>query len=729
MKTGHGSTMPRSGAQSHIDQLKSKLVETGPDLGLYLALGKAQVDRGDTAGAAETFALAAEHAPESEEARIYLAGTQRMAGNLDAAEHTLRAAWRDLPASEFIAAELGLLILAHGLFSEAQAIFRQALEMHPKSRELRIGAARAALEAGELSTARSVVMDALEDVAVDPVITPLRAEVERRQGHPEAAFDQARLALNQDPSNEAAAKEAVASLLESGQLNRAVESLDELEGKGLLSDASRLELLQIILDQGQFNLAIGYFETFLFSRITELHPAFLAPAEQVAARVIAVEPRDGILAWLEGRAALPDARPGLKIELADLLLIRGELDRAAETARAALKQDPNNPEAWACLADAHTLGGDLISSIEAAETALRLEPTNERANMARAFAALYEDHGDDAVQFADLAVASSALPEHPIAKRGELKLRLGRFAGGWADFARRRPDLWMAPKRHFAQLAAPSLASCIGKRVFVWAEWGLGEQIMLAPLAQELSEHGVQVTLECQSRLQSLAASSFPNLDVRAEHSPTILAAEGFDSHVRLSDLGAWFRPDVSAFPKHDGYLKPSAALLGKAQSALDASCLKSGAKRIGISWASTGVEAPLKSLPCGEFVNALAHDAVELINLQHGAPRIAADEFGSRVIALDDPELHPAADLEGLAAVIRHLDHVVTTSNTVAHIAGALNVPFDVLVPTYRHGLWHWLDHKKTSPWYPSATVHFFSRKEEAEDILKAIAKEQAPQ
>lgn len=45
----------------------------------------------------------------------------------------------------------------------------------------------------------------------------------------------------------------------------------------------------------------------------------------------------------------------------------------------------------------------------------------------------------------------------------------------------------------------------------------------------------------------------------------------------------------------------------------------------------------------------------------------------------------------------------MVTTSNTTAHIAGALGVPCLVLLPRTRPVLWYWGYRGERTPWYPS--------------------------
>ena len=59
-------------------------------------------------------------------------------------------------------------------------------------------------------------------------------------------------------------------------------------------------------------------------------------------------------------------------------------------------------------------------------------------------------------------------------------------------------------------------------------------------------------------------------------------------------------------------------------------------------------------------------------------------------------------------AAIMQHLDLVVTSDTAIAHLAGALGRPVWVLLSTIAD--WRWLEERSDSPWYP--TMRLFRQK-----------------
>jgi ADP-heptose:LPS heptosyltransferase len=76
--------------------------------------------------------------------------------------------------------------------------------------------------------------------------------------------------------------------------------------------------------------------------------------------------------------------------------------------------------------------------------------------------------------------------------------------------------------------------------------------------------------------------------------------------------------------------------------------------------------------------------------------------------------------DFSDTAALISHLDLVISVDTSVAHLAGALGKPVWVLLPFIPD--WRWLLDRDDSPWYPTARLFRQSETREWNDVIERI-------
>ena len=95
-----------------------------------------------------------------------------------------------------------------------------------------------------------------------------------------------------------------------------------------------------------------------------------------------------------------------------------------------------------------------------------------------------------------------------------------------------------------------------------------------------------------------------------------------------------------------------------------------------------------------------LAGVAAHFVSLQKGAGE--AEAFAPPA----GMSLHPIgaqlSDFADTAAVIAHLDLVISVDTAVAHLAGALGKPCWLLLPDYLPD-WRWMAGRLDTPWYPT--------------------------
>jgi len=84
------------------------------------------------------------------------------------------------------------------------------------------------------------------------------------------------------------------------------------------------------------------------------------------------------------------------------------------------------------------------------------------------------------------------------------------------------------------------------------------------------------------------------------------------------------------------------------------------------------------------------------------GAPARQVKQLGPRVhiINLQDEQ----KDFADTAAIVAHLDLVISIDTSVAHLAGAMGKPVWILLNNSPD--WRWLLEREDSPWYPTARL-----------------------
>ncbi len=293
-------------------------------------------------------------------------------------------------------------------------------------------------------------------------------------------------------------------------------------------------------------------------------------------------------------------------------------------------------------------------------------------------------------------------------RRAPNALALGDLQKGWSDYEYR----FQSEDRPYARRAGPPYwagEDLAGKKVFVWPEQGLGEQILFGSMLPELAERGCKVVVESKPRLAKVFERSFPTVEIISRDCDTNGHVDPGDADVQqcLTSLGQFFRPNFESFPPVGGFLKADpekrAAMLSRYRE------MAAGRKIVGISWLSRNEKfGQLKSTDLIDWAPILKAPGVFFVNLQYGDCREALakvrDQLGVEIY--QDADVDPMGDLDDFFTQVSVMDLVISTSNTTVHVSGALNVPTWLVLPRGPGALWYWFRGRETSPWYPSFRI-----------------------
>jgi hypothetical protein len=272
---------------------------------------------------------------------------------------------------------------------------------------------------------------------------------------------------------------------------------------------------------------------------------------------------------------------------------------------------------------------------------------------------------------------------------------LGDLKGGWRDYEWRKKKNEPIADRAFSQPLWLGEDNLAGKRIFVHWEQGFGDTLQFCRYALLLKALGAQVILSAPGALVRLLKQLEPEIEVIAG----VERPSAFDYHCPLMSLPLAFGTTLETIPAQEKYLSADPADAARWEARLPTTTRP----RIGVMWSRGAVDEndDKRSLELSQLQPLLTFDA-EWICLQNEIRASDAAVLKQHLrLRYFGEELRDFADT---AALIDHLDLVITIDTSVAHLAGAMGKPVWILLPFNPSS--RWLLNRDDSPWYPSARL-----------------------
>lgn len=394
--------------------------------------------------------------------------------------------------------------------------------------------------------------------------------------------------------------------------------------------------------------------------------------------------------------------PEVHVNLANNLVRLGKADEAMGHYHTALRLRPGMPEALLNLGNAlFTHAGDLDGARRCFEAVVAQVPTYRDALNNLTSLAMEEGDMVTAVRHARRMLEVHPNDQLLHTTAAGLFMSLGQWEEGWQHFEWRwlRPNL-PVPLRDFGKPEWQG-EDISGKTILIHHEQGLGDSIQFVRFVQQVAARAARVFLEVPSNLMALygLAMTGVSLTVYGEPLPP------FDVHVPIMSLARVLGVTVDKVPAPIPYLKADPVRVATWRDRLP----KDGF-RIGVVWQGkpgTGVDRG-RSYALEQLAPVAGVAGVTLISLQKGFGLDQLDRLpdGMKVETLGpDFDEGPDAFMD-TAAVMQHLDLIISSDTSVAHLAGALGRP--VWVPLKFAPDWRWMRRREDSPWYPG-TMRLF--------------------
>lgn len=390
--------------------------------------------------------------------------------------------------------------------------------------------------------------------------------------------------------------------------------------------------------------------------------------------------------------------------LGSLLQEAGQLDEALTHYHAALRGNPNFATPYNNVGLIALERGNYDAALAALQNATRLDPLFADAwcNLGNAYKSTGRFH--DAITAYDKAIASRQDYAGAHWNKALLLLLLGDWRTGLAEYE------WgfAAKERHERRFPYPKYlaGSLHNKRILVYAEQGVGDEIFFARFLPPLLERGAGVVVDCDPRLQHILQRSFPAVTFHGggKHDSVIWAKqyEPFDYVLAQGTIPNALQIALPSFPAAASYLAPDTSKVAHWRARL-ASC--NALPKIGIAWRG-GKDPQLqreRSIALLDWQSILRTSSVCFVNLQYGdhAAEIAAVSRQLGIDILTFPELDPLRDLDDFSAAVAALDLVISTDNSTVHFSGAIGQTTWTLLPFVPE--WRWQLNSESTPWYAS--------------------------
>lgn len=606
-------------------------------------------------------------------------------------------------------ARRALQLAREGRVPAAEALLEKQLARRPDDAMVAYTLALIKAETGRLTEAHFIVSEALrhEGQLVPELI--LSGRLEEALGDPDKALIRVLKALAIDPGA-AEARVAEASLLRQ---------------QGDLEGARRGYETAYRLVSGRPDLLCNFGN--LLMQMDQPEPAL-----QQFDRAIALQPGPALFHYNRGNVLMRLMRYRDAVSA---------FDRAIE-------REPRHVDAWNNRGNGLLEAGDIDAALQSFDRALLIEPAFSDALVNKGHALLEAARPSEAMICFQQAQTLEAENASAADGLGMAQQRLGQFDAAIASFDRaialdpafyearynrallglflqEHGTAWDGYETRFQVPVAmrslrknpQSLATFSAKRKWggkedtgagglaVWAEQGIGDQILFSTLLPDLCGSVDAITWEVDPRLLPAYQRSIPGVTFVPISDPPARELVEANSHVAMASLPRYFRRDAEAYARQPQHILRA----DPGREAFYAEALGAG-PRVALSWRSfrRGWAGQEKSASLKDFLPLLELAGISWVDVQYGdtdAERAELNRIGASLRHFD--HLDYRDDLEDVLAILSVCDLLVTTSNASAHFAAALGKPVWLIFPGNRPPFHYWVpDAAGRCRWYPSPEI-----------------------
>lgn len=428
-------------------------------------------------------------------------------------------------------------------------------------------------------------------------------------------------------------------------------------------------------------------------------------ALRLYAVICAQEGRNNRALELIEKAILADKNNGTAYSnRGNIQLSLGMLSEAILSHEVAIRLSPSYAEAYSNLGNVYQELGENTKAVNLYKKAISIDPNNPEFFYNLGNGLWKIDLLDEARKSYDASLQLAPGYVDSVHNLAHLDLREFNFREGWARYEAR----WFASDQDKPIGINSSRPRWDGlprdSRLFIWAEQGIGDQILYSSMLKDLEEYPQTKIISVDKKLMSIFQRSFPSMKIVDKDIG--IPEEDYDEQIPMGSLGLILRPSIESFQgAKSPYLFSS---LAKTDN-FDMYRPTEGYIQCGLSWKSGRSKLGInKSIPILSLAPLLSVKGINYVNLQYGDVQdevsLVGNNLGVDIQASEDINLYD--DIDGLICILETCNIVITTSNSTAHLAGALGKETFLLLPSGNSRFWYWHDIDGVSLWYPSIRI-----------------------
>ncbi len=383
-------------------------------------------------------------------------------------------------------------------------------------------------------------------------------------------------------------------------------------------------------------------------------------------------------------------------------VLLGELEQFEEAItelRTATALKPNDSNAWFNLGIMCCKVGKMTESIDAYEKIIKQGNNSIQVLYNLQYTLKTAGFLNEALQINNQILTQDPNYSPALLSRAFTYLMMGNYKQGWQAH---EYNLKNQGKNADALRTILKEGTIAGKKILLTMEGGIGDSLNFLRYAERLKQMGATIYVAVQKELIPLC-SRCPYIDKLLSPGQNI---PPHDARATLMSLPAILCDTEPAIAQNVPYITadPTKVAFWREPITADKNL------KIGICWQASvhndvsRMPIARRGIPLNKLITLATIPGVTLYSLQkvEGLEQLKDVQSYTNVMIPDSSfDTDPFMDT---AAVMMHLDLIISVDTAIAHLAGALARPVWLLLPFASD--WRWINNRSDSPWYPTMQI-----------------------